>query len=194
MCLFPPPHCRGWPRRSDSRVLEQVVFHQRRSEWWNCERVNETSVHVVSVLLCFKVSDGLSAEYQTPFQLFYFFLFSFFSFWFRSIACFCGSCYTWTCVPWVCRLWTLDKIFFWWPARVTPILASSLQGRRDNAQFRSFALAACIKLTHFVSSWVGCTWRWCRGSSPSWRIQKWKSSLYTGPSWWHPATRPLSSH
>lgn len=53
-----------------------------------------------------------------------------------------------------------------------------------------------MELTHFVSSEsaVGCTWRWCRGLSPSWRIQKWKSSLYTGPSWWRQATRPLSSH
>lgn len=57
MSLFPPAHCCGWPGRSHSRVLEQVVFHQRWSEWWNGKRMNETSVHVVSVSLCFKVSD-----------------------------------------------------------------------------------------------------------------------------------------
>lgn len=28
--------------------------HQGWEEWWNCERVKESSVHVVSVLVCFK--------------------------------------------------------------------------------------------------------------------------------------------
>lgn len=39
-----------------------------------------------------------------------------------------------------------------------------------------------------------CTWHWCRGLSPSWHIQHWKSSPYTGPSWWPPTTHPLCSH
>lgn len=51
--------------------------------------------------------------------------------WLCLTVCLCGNCYTWTCVPWVCRLCTLDKIFFWWPARVTPILANSLQGKTE---------------------------------------------------------------
>lgn len=39
-----------------------------------------------------------------------------------------------------------------------------------------------------------CTWHWCRGLTPSWHIQHWKSCPYTGPSWWPPATHPLCSH
>lgn len=106
--------------------------HQRWEEWWNCKRVKESSVHVVSISVCFKINGGPSTEYQLPFR-------SGNSsqehpFWFCLTVCLCGNCYTWTCVPWVCRLCTLDKIFFWWPARVTPIFANSLQGRQENMQ------------------------------------------------------------
>lgn len=94
-------------------------------------------------------SHCVSKSVTTPFQLFHFFLVSFIPpFWSRLIACYCGSGYTWTCVPWVCRLWTLDKIFFWWPARLTPILANSLQGRRGITQFRSCCLWNLLILFH----------------------------------------------
>ena len=41
---------------------------------------------------------------------------------------------------------------------------------------------------------VLCTWHLCRELRPSWHIQNWKSSPYTGPSWWPPTTHPLCSH
>lgn len=73
MSLFPPAHCCGRPGRLDSRGLEQVVFHQRRSEWWNGKRVNKTSVHVVSVSLCFKVSDNTFSALSLFFCFHFFF-------------------------------------------------------------------------------------------------------------------------
>lgn len=128
-------------------------------------------------------------------------------FWLCLMVCLCGNCYTWTCVPWVCRLWTLDRIFFWWPARLTPILASSLRGRWDNTRLKVLFIQCvwnewCQRhlcsynslRTNETEAPAVCTWRWCRGWTPSWHIQHWKSSLYTGPSWWPPTTHPLSSH
>lgn len=98
-------------------------------------RVKESRVNVVSILVCLKKNKnknhwrpkhkvsitapfewGGDCPQERPIQLC------------LSVR-FCGNCYTWTCVPWVCRLCTLDKIFFWWPASVTPILASSLDER-----------------------------------------------------------------
>lgn len=93
-------------------------------------KVKESSVNVVSILVCLKINgDPKSTKY--PIQLH-----------FRGDSsqehpvqlclsvCLCGNCYTWTCVPWACRLCTLDKIFFWWPASVTPILVNSLDKKK----------------------------------------------------------------
>lgn len=41
--------------------------HRGWEEWWNCERVKESSVHVVSVSVCLKINGGQSTEY--PLQL-----------------------------------------------------------------------------------------------------------------------------
>lgn len=41
------------------------------------------------------------------------------------------SCYTCTWLPWACRLWTLARIFFWCPMRVTPILLNSLKEKLE---------------------------------------------------------------
>lgn len=107
--------------------------HRGREEWWNCERVKESSVHVVSISVCLEINGGLSTEY--PLRLHFSGLGETGH---RSVHLglsltvrLCGNCYTWTCVPWVCRPCALDKIFFWWPARVTPILANSLEGKGD---------------------------------------------------------------
>lgn len=71
-----------------------------------------------------------------------------------------GNCYTWTCVPWVCRPCALDKIFFWWPARVTPILDNSLQGRQKrHAGMKHYLLMTLWKRNIYIlqmpSSWWG---------------------------------------
>lgn len=190
MSLFQPAHCCGWPGRSDSRVLEQGVFHQRRSEWWNGKKVNKTSVHVVSVSLFCKVSD------DTFFSSFTFFLVSFF-------FCHIG--------PVLLHVIAEAVIL----GHASPGSAGSEHWTKSSSgglpESRPSWLTHCkeeeithsleplvllIKLTYIDSleSAAGCTWRWCRGLSPSWHIQKWKSSLYTGPSWWRQATRPQSSH
>lgn len=107
-----------------------------REEWWNCEEVKESSVHVVSNSMCLKSKEARAPQY--PLQLHFCWGKSSREppFWLCLIVCLFGHCYTWTCVPWVCRLCTLDRIFFWWPARVTPILASSLQGRQKRSTFK----------------------------------------------------------
>lgn len=48
-----------------------------------------------------------------------------------SVYQFVQSCYTCTWLPWACRLWTLARIFFWCPTRVTPILLNSLKEKTD---------------------------------------------------------------
>lgn len=110
---------------------EAASAHHRRMGRMvkTAKKVKESSVHVVSISECLKISGGPSTEHpfqlhlsgetlhrSNPFRL-------------CLTVCLCGNCYTWTCVAWVCWLCTLDKIFFWCPARVTPILANSLQGR-----------------------------------------------------------------
>lgn len=83
-------------------------------------------------------------------------------FWPCLAVCLCENCYTWTCVPWVCRLCTLDKIFFWWPARVTPILTNSLQENKETfrhtykkqkrSTFPTFQAAGASGLRFFYKS------------------------------------------
>lgn len=100
--------------------------HQGWEEWWNCAKVKESSVHVVSISVCLKISGGLSTEYPLQLNVRWGNSSQDHPFWLCLTVCLCGNCYTWMCVPWVCRLCALDKIFFWWPARFTPILDNSL--------------------------------------------------------------------
>lgn len=118
----------------------------------NYERVKESSVNVVSILVCLKKKINGDPSKSIHYS----------SIWVWGRLCtgvsssvclsvrFCGNCYTWTCVPWACRFCTLDKIFFWWPASVTPILDSSLDKR---IKYASKIIVMLFKYSNKTKLW-----------------------------------------